>query len=73
MVNKEKGYRGQHRRKVKRGAWHHLFGLLPLTGMAGLLLLAMVTVLIPACQALQTPGGPQETSRDSRLPAALRG
>lgn len=72
-MRKEKDCRGQHRRKVKRGAWHHLFGLLPLTGIVGLLLLAMVTVLIPACQALQNSSGPEETSRESRLPAALRG
>lgn len=73
MVKKERDCCGQHRRKVKRSVWHHLFSLLPLTGMAGLLLLAMVTVLIPACQALQNSGLPEETSRDSRLPAALRG
>jgi hypothetical protein len=73
MVRKERDCCGQHRRKVKRGVWYHLFSLLPLTGMAGLLLLVMVMILIPSCQALQNSGGPVETSRDSRLPAALRG
>ena len=67
MVKKEKDYRSDKRRRAK------LLSHLPLTGLTGLLLLAMVTVLIPACQGLTASVGQEGTLPNNRLPAGLRG
>jgi hypothetical protein len=72
MVKKEKGYRS-HKLPAKRGTWTNLFRQLPLTGITGLLLLAMLTILIPACQGITASVGQEGTLPNNRLPAALRG
>ena len=73
MVNKERDYRGQQRHREKRSIGIHLLRQLPLTGITGLLLLVMVTVLIPACQGLKASVGQEGTLPHNWLPAALRG
>ncbi|MGJ3256233.1 MAG: hypothetical protein ACFE0K_07895 [Alcanivorax sp.] len=67
MVKKEKDDCSHKRRRT------NLLSQLPLTGITGLLLLAMVTVLIPACQALTASVGQEGTLPNNRLPAGLRG
>lgn len=76
MVRMEKTDEGPRRCKVSglSSGWGDFMNRLPLTGIACLALLALVTILIPACQSWQrSAGGQVEMSRDSRIPAALRG
>jgi len=73
MVKKERDCRGRQRRREKRSVGIQLLRQLPLTGIAGLLLWAMVTVLIPACQGLKPSVGQEGTLPHNWLPAALRG
>ncbi len=55
----------------ERRRWVALRKGLPLSGTVGLMLLATVTALVPACHERQTEGS--DTSRQNYLPAALKG
>ncbi len=64
--------KGKVCRRASRRDGYTGAGRFPLSGLAGLMVLAMLTVLIPACQESRKSDFP-DSSREGRLPAALRG